>query len=107
MGRNPQRRKRVFWICLRKDLAFPSGYTQTDMFTQVPKLELNFNFEEVPFGVIEEAEAVEGEYSVMPRIKKLYPLVKYGKSASTRHPATTTVLIFTRGSTRKRLQELL
>ncbi len=38
----PQRRERVFFICLRKDLAEPFLY-QKDMFTQVPKLEMVFN----------------------------------------------------------------
>ena len=47
----PQRRERVFFICLRKDLAKPF-LVQKDMFTQVPKLDLNFNenpilFEEI------------------------------------------------------------
>ncbi len=44
----PQRRERVFFVCLRKDLAKPLLY-QKDMFTQVPKLELNFNEKEIPF----------------------------------------------------------
>jgi DNA (cytosine-5)-methyltransferase 1 len=38
----PQRRERVFFVCLRKDLAEPFLYQQ-DMFTVNPKLELNFN----------------------------------------------------------------
>lgn len=38
----PQRRERVFFICLRKDLASPFLYSK-DMFTQAPKLELDFN----------------------------------------------------------------
>ena len=38
----PQRRERVFFVCLRKDLAGPLLYNK-DLFTQVPKLELNFN----------------------------------------------------------------
>ena len=38
----PQRRERVFFIALRKDLAEPFLYQQ-DMFTVNPKLELNFN----------------------------------------------------------------
>lgn len=38
----PQRRERVFFICLRKDLAKPFLYFK-DMFTEVPKLELEFN----------------------------------------------------------------
>ena len=38
----PQRRERVFFICLRKDLAKDFLY-QKDMFTEVPKLHLEFN----------------------------------------------------------------
>jgi len=38
----PQKRERVFFLCLRKDLATSFLY-QKDMFTQVPKLILNFN----------------------------------------------------------------
>jgi len=43
----PQRRERVFFIALRKDLATPFLY-QKDMFTEVPKLELEFNEKEIP-----------------------------------------------------------
>lgn len=49
----PQRRERVFFICLRKDLAEPFLYQQ-DMFTVNPKLELNFNEPEIPFGEIDQ-----------------------------------------------------
>ncbi len=48
----PQRRERVFFVCLRKDLAKPFLY-QKDMFTQVPKLKLNFNEKEIIFKKIE------------------------------------------------------
>lgn len=44
----PQRRERVFFICLRKDLANDFLYWQ-DMFTEIPKLELNFNEAEILF----------------------------------------------------------
>ena len=44
----PQRRERVFFICLRKDLAKPFLYQQ-DMFTEASKLELDFDEEEIPF----------------------------------------------------------
>ena len=44
----PQRRERVFFICLRKDIAESFLY-QKDMFTQIPKLELNFNEKSIPF----------------------------------------------------------
>lgn len=44
----PQRRERVFFICLRKDLATQFMH-QVDMFTEVPKIEMNFNEKEIPF----------------------------------------------------------
>lgn len=47
----PQRRERVFFICLRKNLANDFLYWQ-DMFTEIPKLELNFNEPEIKFGEI-------------------------------------------------------
>ena len=49
----PQRRERVFFVCLRKDLAGQFLY-QKDMFTQVPKLELNFNEKPILFGEVKE-----------------------------------------------------
>ena len=45
----PQRRERVFFIALRKDLADPFLYFK-DMFTQVPKLDLEFNERWVKYG---------------------------------------------------------
>ena len=44
----PQRRERVFFIALRKDLAEPFLYKK-DMFTMMPKLELEFNATAIPF----------------------------------------------------------
>jgi DNA (cytosine-5)-methyltransferase 1 len=49
----PQRRERVFFICLRKDLAKDFLY-QKDMFTEVPKLHLEFNQKEIHFKEIKE-----------------------------------------------------
>lgn len=43
----PQKRERVFFICLRKDLAEPFLY-QKDMFTEMSKLEMDFNEKEIP-----------------------------------------------------------
>ena len=47
----PQRRERVFFIALRKDLAQPFLHF-ADMFTEVPKIELNFNEPEIKFGEV-------------------------------------------------------
>lgn len=44
----PQRRERVFFICLRKDLANKFLHWQ-DMFTEVPKIEMEFNEKEINF----------------------------------------------------------
>jgi DNA (cytosine-5)-methyltransferase 1 len=44
----PQRRERVFFICLRKDLAKPF-LVQKDMFTEVPELKMEFNEKEILF----------------------------------------------------------
>jgi DNA (cytosine-5)-methyltransferase 1 len=45
----PQRRERVFFICLRKDLAQPFLH-YADMFTELPKIEMDFNEKEILFG---------------------------------------------------------
>jgi len=58
----PQRRERVFFVCLRKDLASPLLYNK-DLFTQVPKLELIFNEKEIPFKDIEEIDNNRKELS--------------------------------------------
>ena len=44
----PQRRERVFFICLRKDLATPFLY-QKDIFTKVPELKLEFKEPKILF----------------------------------------------------------
>ena len=51
----PQRRERVFFIALRKDLAAPF-LIQQDMFTQVPELKIEFDEPEITFGEIESNE---------------------------------------------------
>lgn len=49
----PQRRERVFFIAMRKDLA-PKFMESVDMFTELPKIELEFNEKEIPFKEIYE-----------------------------------------------------
>jgi len=48
----PQRRERVFFIALRKDLCSPF-MVQKDMFTHKPNLKLLFREKQIPFGVIQ------------------------------------------------------
>ena len=49
----PQRRERVFFICLRKDLAKQFLHFQ-DMFTEIPKIEMEFNEQKIVFSEIYE-----------------------------------------------------
>jgi DNA (cytosine-5)-methyltransferase 1 len=60
----PQRRERVFFIALRKDLAGPF-MQQVDMFTELPKIELNFNEKKICFNEIYEKNA-KGQQSIPP-----------------------------------------
>ena len=53
----PQRRERVFFICLRKDLAKPFLY-QKDMFTEIPKIEMDFNEKEIKFKQIKSKKGI-------------------------------------------------
>jgi DNA (cytosine-5)-methyltransferase 1 len=54
----PQKRERVFFVCLRKDLAQPFLY-QKDMFTKVPKLEIEFNENPILFKYVYEKGSEE------------------------------------------------
>ena len=65
----PQRRERVFFICLRKDLAKPFLY-QKDMFTEVPKLEMIFNEKQILFKEFKEKN--NNEYPVSDFYKSLW-----------------------------------
>ena len=47
----PQRRERVFFVCLRKDLAEPFLY-QASLFEELPLLKLEFNERMIPFGEV-------------------------------------------------------
>jgi DNA (cytosine-5)-methyltransferase 1 len=79
----PQRRERVFFVCLRKDLAKPFLY-QKDMFTQAPKLQLNFNEPEILFKEIADNEDKQTESHT--EASKYWDLVEYGQSFNTKHP---------------------
>jgi len=78
----PQRRERVFFICLRKDLASKFLYWQ-DMFTEVPKIEMEFNEKEIPFKEIED----KTDFNTLNHlaVSKLWDLCLPGNSFSTVH----------------------
>lgn len=76
----PQRRERVFFIALRKDLA-PNFMEYVDMFTELPKLELEFNEKEIIFNDIMEENA-DSECKMYPSIKKHWGNTLEGESFS-------------------------
>jgi DNA (cytosine-5)-methyltransferase 1 len=79
----PQRRERVFFVCLRKDLAEPFLY-QADMFTQVPLLKMEFNEPKICFReIIDEADFNTKDNT---EVSKYWNLVECGQSFSTKHP---------------------
>lgn len=77
----PQRRERVFFICLRKDLASKFLYWQ-DMFTEIPKLELNFNEPEICFGIIDNETENYQDANTTKTALKYWHLTKPGESFS-------------------------
>jgi DNA (cytosine-5)-methyltransferase 1 len=79
----PQRRERVFFIALRKDLAEPF-LVQQDMFTINPDLKLNFNEPEIPYKFVKDKEFEIKE--VRESYKVLWELCKAGDTFSTVHP---------------------
>jgi DNA (cytosine-5)-methyltransferase 1 len=70
----PQSRERVFFICLRKDLAkqFPK---KINIFSNFPYLNLNFDEESITFGEIEDDK---GDLVTSPVASWLYSKRKYG-----------------------------
>ena len=78
----PQRRERVFFIALRKDLA-PKFMENVDMFTQLPKLELNFNEKEIPFSEVYKNTNEINNYNDLTDLQQnLYDKCKEGESFS-------------------------
>jgi DNA (cytosine-5)-methyltransferase 1 len=72
----PQRRERVFFICLRKDLAKPFLH-YADMFTKVPKIEMEFNEPKILFKEVYIKNDI-GEYKVPESYKIAWNLRIYG-----------------------------
>ena len=79
----PQRRKRVFFIALRNDLA-PKFMEQVDMFQTAPKLKLEFNEKEIPFKEIEDNK--DKTIKNNTKISTFWDLVSFGETFSNAHP---------------------
>jgi len=72
----PQRRERVFFIALRKDLA-NQFMEQKDMFTMLPKLEMNFKEDAILFNELIDLEGRD----LSENMKKVWNYRKLGDSA--------------------------
>ena len=79
----PQKRERVFFICLRKDLAKNFLYCQ-DMFTELPKIEMEFKETGIPFKEIKEKNATR-KYLISSYLKHWNNTDHNGNSYETKH----------------------
>jgi DNA (cytosine-5)-methyltransferase 1 len=80
----PQRRERVFFIALRKELATPF-LKQIDLFSVLPELKLNFNQEQIPFDCIREEQGNDSAFKMSEKESILWEKCKPGNSFSTVH----------------------
>lgn len=80
----PQRRERVFFVCLRKDLAEQFLY-QKDMFEIAPRLNLDFNYDHINFSEVDDG-FIEEFKPVYPCNIDYFDLCHPGKPISTVHP---------------------
>lgn len=71
----PQHRRRVFFICLRKDLAGPF-LEDVDLFRKMPKIDMTFTGREISFGEIEDKGNFE--YPLYPSYKEAWKKRKWG-----------------------------
>lgn len=81
----PQRRERVFFICLRKDLAEPF-LKQKDLFTIAPELDLAFNEPEIPYKQIRQSEGNCEAIGLSKMISHYWKLTAPGDNFSKNHP---------------------
>jgi len=77
----PQKRERVFFICLRKDLA-NSFLFQKDMFTVIPKLDMSFCFNTIVFGDLGTMKMDFQDKNTVATAKKYWSKCKKGFSFS-------------------------
>jgi DNA (cytosine-5)-methyltransferase 1 len=78
----PQRRERVFFVCLRKDLAKPF-LVQKDLFTVLPELKLEFNEDFILWGEIANKSPNYQDANTTKTALKYWHKTKPGKSFST------------------------
>ncbi len=81
----PQRRERVFFVCLRKDLAEPF-MVQKDMFTCVPGLGMEFDEKEILYQEIRQTQGNLDAIGLSPMISRYWKLTTPGNAMSENHP---------------------
>jgi DNA (cytosine-5)-methyltransferase 1 len=70
----PQRRERVFFVCIRKDLATPF-LEQVDFFTHLPAINLFFNEKHIPFKHIQEQT---NSFGLSDNFQEIWNAKEYG-----------------------------
>jgi DNA (cytosine-5)-methyltransferase 1 len=81
----PQKRERVFFIALRKDLAQPF-LKQMDMFTVMPELTLEFNESAITYKEIRQTSGNQDAIGLSTMISHYWKLTTPGFSMSENHP---------------------
>lgn len=81
----PQRRERVFFVALRKNIAgqFLENF---DMFTSLPKLNLDFSEKEIPYKAIRQEEGNKDALRLGKKIGEYWRLTMPGNAFSVVHP---------------------
>jgi len=81
----PQKRERVFFICLRKDLAEPFMY-QKDLFTRMPFLNLDFSEPPIKFNEIRKKTGNISAIGLSKMISHYWKKTTPGNNMSEKHP---------------------
>ena len=81
----PQRRERVFFIAMRKDIATPF-LKSIDLFTIAPELKLEFNEPEIPYKEIRQTAGNENAIGLSKMISHYWKLTSPGNAMSENHP---------------------
>ena len=81
----PQKRERVFFIALRKDLAKPF-LKQMNLFDILPEIKLEFNEVEIPYKQIRQTEGNEDAIGLSKMISHYWKLTTPGNAFSENHP---------------------
>lgn len=80
----PQRRERVFFVAIRKDLS-DGLLNEVDMFTLAPKVNLSFNEPMIPYKEIESPFREEKGRHIPEGIKKYWAMIQPGEDCGKAH----------------------